>query len=134
MKISRLWWDMVREMRPDWEPRQDWWREHCFGFLRTGRYFIFAAEEGGKIVGFLDYFIFPEPSTGKIHAVGQHFYVKPEYRRTRVAWHLYQSAFMAAKQRAENIDLFCFPEEEKFWKKRGFKPIRLSMRLGVQNV
>ncbi len=135
-KISKLWFSMVREMRPDLEPNPSLWRKHCFRFLRTGNYFIFVDEAGGRIRGFVDYFLFMEPSTDKLHGCGQHFYVLPEFRKTKIAWELYHSAITDMDTRGVQIrELMCFKKEIPFWKKRGFsEPVRYMMRMGVQNV
>jgi hypothetical protein len=134
-KISRLWYLMVKEMRPDWEPNPGLWREHCFNFLKSKKYFIFIAEEGGRVQGFIDYFLFPEPSDDKIHAVGQHFYMMPECRKGKTAWWLYKIATDTAKmQGAQILELFCFEKEIKKWKRKGYTPMRYLVRQEVANV
>lgn len=134
-KISRLWFLMVKEMRPEWEPNPGLWREHCFNFLRTRNYFIFVEEDGGRILGFIDYFLFPEPSDNKIHAVGQHFYMLPEFRRGRAAWWLYKIATDTAKmQGALVLDLFCFENELRKWKRKGYIPKRFVVSKEVSHV
>jgi len=134
-KISRLWLAMVKEMRPDWKPDIEMWREHCYNFMRNGRYFIFVAEEGGRIFAFVDYFLFPEPSTGKTHAVGQHFYMLPEFRKGKTSWRLYHSATRHAQDHgAQVLELFCFESELPRWKRKGYTPTRYLVRQEVANV
>ena len=135
LKISRLWFLMVREMRPEWDPNPALWREHCFNFLRSGKYFIFVAEEGGRILGFIDYFLFAEPSTNKLHAVGQHFYMIPEFRKGKTAWWLYKVATDTAKKLgARVLELHCFESELPKWKRKGYEPTRFLVRQEVVNV
>lgn len=120
---------MVRELAPEYTPNVEWWREHAKRFLSAGTYQAFVAEDGGRIVGFLDGFIFPEPSTGKLHGVGQHFYVLPEYRGTSAAGLLYRHLLKTARESGcQVIELFCFDREKSFWLKKGYKPVRSMVR------
>jgi GNAT superfamily N-acetyltransferase len=131
-KVSRLWRDMVLEMKPDWKPNLQWWRDYCQKFLEGGNYFIFVDEDGERLNGFVDMFLFPEPSTGMVHLIGQHFYVRPYKRKTTIAGHLYRKALHLAKQKGVGaIDLFCFDNEKPMWEKRGFSQARALMRMEV---
>ncbi len=114
---------------PEATPNVDWWRIHATSYIKLGNYFIFVGELGGKFIGFADFFLFPEPATGKIHCVGQHFYVLPEYRNTNLAGKLYKKFFMVAKQcKAVNLEIFCFEKEKPFWEKHNFELKRIMMR------
>ncbi len=135
-KAGRLWLAMVAELAPSFTPNVDWWRKIAASHLKTGQYAMFVAEDSGqRIVGFLDLFIYPEPSTGKAHAVGQHFYVQPEARRTRVAKALYDAAEQfAIKKKAAIMELFCFDNEKAMWARKGYSPLRTLMRKEVSHV
>jgi GNAT superfamily N-acetyltransferase len=129
LKVSRLWLKMVEELAPDFTPNVVWFRNHAHKFLKTGDYAIFVAEEGGKIVGFIDFFIFPEPSTGKIHGVGQHFYVSPEYRGNCISGQLYKKTVDTMKKvGCQALELFCMDNEKRIWTKKGYKPVRTMVR------
>ena len=94
-----------------------------------GTYTMFVAEEGGKLAGFGDFFIWPEPATGKVHMIGQHLYVKPEFRNTAIPGKLYASGIKAAKKKGATVfELFCFEKEQQMWNKKGYRPIRTLMR------
>lgn len=132
VKASRLWLEMVKEMRPDFTPNVEWWRRIAFESMRAGKYFILVADDGGKIVGFLDWFIFPEPSSGKIHAVGQHLYLKPELRGSGIGRNLYDKTIEEVKNMGiTTVELFCFDNEKPMWEKRGFVPLRSLLRKEV---
>jgi len=129
--ISILWEMMVNEMRPELTPNKNWWASMCKSFLaqETTGYKIVVAQKEDEIIGFVDGFIFPEPSTGKIHGVGQHFFILPEYRKGSAAAGLYKTIVsIAIKKGAEVLEFFCFPEGMKFWGKRGYKLTRCMMR------
>lgn len=126
---------MVKEMRPEYEPNAGLWREYCVNFMRRGKYFVFVAEDRGRVIGFIDYFLFKEPSTDKIHCVGQHFYMIPEFRKGKTAWWLYKVATDTAKMLgAQVIELHCFEEELPKWKRKGYKIARYLVRQEVVNV
>lgn len=128
-KAGRLWLEMVREMRPDFTPNVEWWRKIARESMRQGSYALLVADDGGKIVGFLDWFLFPEPSTGKIHMVGQHLFLLPEYRNSGVGRDLYERALDHGKSKGiTTFELFCFDNEKPHWEKRGFSPLRTLMR------
>lgn len=129
VKASRLWLEMVNEMRPDFTPNIGWWRKIATDAMRQGSYFMIVADDGGKVVGFLDWFLFPEPSTGKVHAVGQHLFLKPELRGTGIGRCLYESAIEKVKETGIlTVELFCFENEKPMWEKRGFVPLRTLLR------
>jgi len=131
--VSGLWLEMVHELAPDYEPRVDWWRGMAEGLFGTGVYRLYVAESlAGRIVGFIDGILYPEPATGLLHAVGQHFYVLPGYRRTSIAGRLYKAAMKAARSEdVDNIEMFCFNRAQTFWSKRGFSSVRSLMRRRV---
>lgn len=131
LKVSRLWLYMVQELDVDksLEPNVTWWRDHAAKFMDSGNYFMQVAELGGKIVGFIDYFIFPEPATSKLHCVGQHFYVLPEYRRAVISGKLWKLAIQQSKKLGAQVhELFCFESEKPFWQKHGFVLKRCLVR------
>lgn len=129
LKVSRLWLKMVNELAPDYTPNVEWWRSHAEQFLKNGNYSMFVAEEGGKLVGFLDFFLFYEPSTGKLHGIGQHFYVIPEYRGNCVSGKLYRNTVKAMKEKGCKVmELFCFDNEKTMWEKKGFVLKRMLLR------
>lgn len=129
--IAALWEEMVKELAPDYSPRRDWWERMAREMMKTDAYdaLVAVSENMDRVVGFIDGFIFPEPSTGKVHAVGQHFYVRPEFREKGAAAGLYRRALRHARDRgAEVMELFCFTEERRMWGRHGFRPVRTLMR------
>lgn len=129
-KVSDLWLKMVNEIYPDNTPRPDWWIEICKALMATARYCIVVAENNdGKIIGFIDGFTFPEPSTGMIHGVGQHMYIEPDYRNTMVAMKIYRKIMKVAKLlKVQMWEFYCTPDNSTFWKKKGFNIQRIMMR------
>jgi len=128
-KVGRLWLAMTQELAPSFTPNLDWWRKMARAHMQGGNYTMLVAEAGQKIIGFIDWFLYPEPSTGKVHAVGQHFYVAPEARRGKTAWALYAAAEGVVEMSAAKVmELFCFEKEQPMWAKRGYRPLRTLMR------
>lgn len=126
--VSVLWEKMVLSMRPDWNPNKDLWETMCNTLMDSGFYSILVAESENSIIGFIDGMIFTEPSTGKTHGVGQHFFILPEYRG-RVGGELYREMVsLALKKGAEVLEFFCFPEELPFWRRHGYQPARVMVR------
>jgi len=130
-KIGRLWLEMVRELTPNYTPMLDWWKAITINLMRNNKeYYVFVADDNGKIVGFLDFLLLAEASTGKVQALGRHYYVKPEYRKTKIASEIYhESCEEAIKRGAKAFTLLCLPKGVRFWKKRGFKIDEVSMRM-----
>lgn len=130
--IADLWEAMVIEMRPGWSPDKELWADMAKALVSMDglSYTIIVSEtEDNEIVGFVDGMIFQEPSTGKRHGVGQHFYVVPFYRKSHVGAKLYESIISEAlRNDAEILEFFCFPEDLEFWGKRGFKQVRCLVR------
>ena len=122
-KVSCLWEQMVNESRPKFTPNREWWEKMFVSLMDTPilQYNVVVAEYEGAIVGFIDGLIFPEPSTGKIHGVGKHFFVLPEHRKSTIAGRLYVDIVgIALKSGAEVLEFFCFPKGINFWEKRGY--------------
>lgn len=128
-KIANLWLKLVNELAPELTPNAIWWKKLAGEHIKTNNYMIFVAELGGRIIGFIDYFLFPEPATSKLHCVGQHLYILPEYRKQNVAGNLWKTAIKTSKlQGAQVHELFCFEKEVAFWNKRKFHVKRLLLR------
>mgnify|MGYP001595870825 CR=1 FL=1 len=129
--IAALWAEMVKELKPGYTPNIAWWTAMARALLATDAYHLLTAVDDttGNMIGFIDGFIYPEPATGQVHAVGQHFYVKPGYRKTSAPARLYREALRCAKDKgSQAIEFFCFPEEQSFWEKKSYKPVRMMMR------
>jgi GNAT superfamily N-acetyltransferase len=127
-EISGLWLSMVLELAPTYEPRRDWWLKMSENLMNSGIYHIHIAREN-HIIGFMDYFIFPEPSTGKIHAVGQHLYLRPVYRGGDTASKLYRFCIRdARKLDATVFEFCCFQNDIQKWEKKRYEPTRTMMR------
>jgi len=128
-EIAALWVRMVKELAPDYTPRRDWWEDMAVALLKTDIYHLCTAQVDGHLVGFIDGFLYPEPSTGQLHAVGQHFYVLPDYRQTSIAARLYREAIRFAHARqASVLEFFCFDEQKSSWLNKGYKPVRTMLR------
>lgn len=121
LKVSRLWAQMAKELDVKSDPNLSLWRKRIEELMHSPFYTLLLAEEGGKILGFLDFFLYLDPSTAKIHATGQHFYVLFEYRCNGIAGKLWNLAVKYAKnQGVEEIEVFCAKKEKPFWEKHGF--------------
>jgi GNAT superfamily N-acetyltransferase len=129
--ISFLWKKMINEMQPELTPNRERWAEMTLSLINTGIYIIVIAKEktSNSIVGFIDGLTFHAPETDKIHGIGQHFYILPEFRKTWVAALLYiRIVSIAVERGAIALDLHCGPKELKFWNRHGFDTARYLMR------
>ena len=124
-----LWVEMVKESRPEWEPNKSWWMDIAARNMVAGHYFQLFVIDDDDVCGFGDFFLFPEPSTGRLHCTGQHLYVKPEKRGTAAASRLVKAWYRTAKESgADTVELFAFYDEQDRWNKVGFEPVRVLMR------
>jgi GNAT superfamily N-acetyltransferase len=119
-EIASLWERMVKELKPEYAPNAGWWVGMAKALLNTEAYHAVTAvdDQTGRIIGFLDGFIYPNPLTGAIHGVGQHFYVLPEYRKTPVAARLYREALKKAKAKGSKIIEFL--TDATTWQRKGY--------------
>jgi GNAT superfamily N-acetyltransferase len=131
-KLGRLWLEMVRELS-NAQPMLEWWKIIELDSLRNNKeYYCFVAEEGGKIVGFIDFIMVVEPSISKCQAIGRHYYVMPAYRKKRIPLQLFDAAIQEIKDKgAKSISFSCFPEKVDFWKKRGFNQYQVVMTASI---
>lgn len=130
-EIVDLWEKMVYELTgPDATPNKEWWAAQAIKLLEMQSiYEILVAKQGKRIIGFIDYFIYPEPATGMLHGVGQHFYVTPEHRGSNIASRLYRKTLTVMKKKSVDVmELFCFDSEKDMWQRKGFMPRRTLMR------
>jgi GNAT superfamily N-acetyltransferase len=132
-KISGLWLLMVKESMPEATPNVEWWKDRIKRLMFLEEYFIFVSEDKGKIVGFLDCIVGPEPATSKIHAVGQYFYVLPEYRNKNLGGKIWKEMLKNLKQfGVQVLETICTNDREEFWKKRKFNfKYSFMQRIGV---
>ena len=127
--VSDLWEQMVGEARPDWVPNKDAWKTMALALFNTGNYVQLLAIENNKLVGFGDFVFFNEPSTGKLHSVGQHFYILPEYRKGQAGYKMYRAWKEISKGFGATVmELFSFADETARWTKVGFTPARTLLR------
>jgi GNAT superfamily N-acetyltransferase len=135
VKVSRLWNEMVYEKRPEWTPNMDWWRDIAVKNFRAGVYFFYVADEGGKLVGFTDFFIYKEPSTGQLTGAGQHLFLKKEYRDKKIGLQLMLEVLEYYKTHGvTTAEIYCFGEEQSMWEAKGFKAVRTLMRVEVPQI
>jgi GNAT superfamily N-acetyltransferase len=128
-EIGQLWLRMVDELLPGSTPNLEWWTRMAKGLFLTGLYVILIAEADEGIIGYIDFMLYPEPSTGKIHGVGQQFYVLPEHRHHMIAAQLYKRALTIARNRGAHVyEFFCAADDLKRWLKKGYQPVRVTMR------
>jgi len=120
---------MVKEKRPDWKPNVEWWMRIAIEQMNSGNYTQLFVVKGNKYIGFGDFFLFPEPSTGKIHCTGQHIFIRKKYRKSIAAFLLLRRWFRMAKEsNCDVVDLFSFSNETERWARLGFRPTRVLMR------
>jgi GNAT superfamily N-acetyltransferase len=128
--VGLLWLDMVRELNPSYTPNIGWWKNITLGMMRQYKsHYLFVAEEAQDVVGFIDFFVVPEPATGCAHAVCRHLYVRPENRNRGVSNSLLRQYDESAKKEAAAVlELECGQEQHSFWQGKGFVPVQLRMK------
>ena len=120
-KVSRLWVKLVKETQPGDTPNADMWRDRMQRMFQMQGYFMFVAEEGGKILGFSSFTITNEPAMGEVQAIGQYIYVDPDHRKGKIGALLHKENLKAAKDNgAQSWVLLCSGTEKPLWMKHGF--------------
>jgi GNAT superfamily N-acetyltransferase len=128
-ELSRLWLAMVMETDSTFEPNLDMWRGYIVNLMKYPGYFMFVAEYENRIVGFIDYSMQPEPARGYWKAVGNYFYILPEFRGGEVGrelWNAHESS--ARENQAKELFSFCYPETLEYWENHGFKKQCFAIR------
>jgi ribosomal protein S18 acetylase RimI-like enzyme len=123
LQVSLLWLKMVRELTPHTKPNVEWWKSRQGYLMCMENYAMHVAEdEDGKLVGFIDHMVCPEPSNSKILGIGQTLYVLPQYRNSYIAGRLWKMMLKHFKEKkVQEIEIICADEQKPFWKKRGFR-------------
>lgn len=128
-ELSRLWCNMVLESDKTAKPDLEMWRGHIVGLMKSPAYFMFVAEHENRLVGMIDYCMTPEPVHGYWKAVGNHFYVLPEYRGVEAGKLLWAEHEKSARENnAKEMTSMCFPEKLDYWEKHGFSAELLAIR------
>lgn len=131
-RLKALWLDMALELDPKGAPNPAWWEAVFMNSLRQSSIRTLVAEDQGKLVGFLQYVFFPEPSDGKKHCHGTHLYLRPEYRGKRAGFRMVEQGIADAKKNgAKVIELMCHEAQVKMWKKKGWKLGQQQMVLEI---
>lgn len=129
LKVSRLWLSMAKELAPQSTPNIQWWRTLETDLFKSGLYGMYLAEEGGKVIGFLDFLVTCEPLTGEKHLIGRHMYIDPEHRKSSIAMKLYSASMKNGKESGATVfDLICDKNEKAFWEKKGYRETSYVMR------
>ena len=66
--VADLWEQMVHETQPSRIPDKEIWKVLISALLTTGKYVQLLATDSNKIVGFGDFMLIHEPSTGKLQS------------------------------------------------------------------
>jgi len=131
-RVSRLWFDAIKEANPDSNPNIDWWRAFVNLFLQQNPDFhLWVLEIDGMIHGFCNFFMIAEPLTGQVHAIGQNIYISPEYRNTKAVFLLYKTFLKDVKSLgATVIDISCSIDgyEREMFKRKGYKEVEVKLR------
>lgn len=127
--IANLWEKMVHELYPDNTPDKEVWIEYCTRLFDSGLYYIYVAEDKGKVIGFIDAMKYLEPSTGNEHGVCQLLYIEPEYRKSLVAFRLHRTMYKMFKSfGVKTFEFFCGTKDIDVWIKKGYEPMRIMFR------
>lgn len=122
LQVSLLWLKMVRELTPYNTPNIEWWKSREHYLMCMENYMMYVAEDDGKLIGFIDQMVCPEPSNSKIIGIGQTFYVLPEYRNSNVAGRLWKKFIRHFKEKgAQEIEVICADEQKPLWERHGFR-------------
>ena len=126
-EVGKLWIKMVKELNPEHTPNIDWWHRLTGELLKTeDTYYLTVAEKDNTIIGFLDALKFYNPTTGKLHGIGQSFYVLPEHRNAKISVKIYKFVLNIAKEQHIEILELITPLKD-FWKKKGYNETTKTM-------
>jgi hypothetical protein len=126
--VADFWVQLVKSEYPDAEPNKEAWIDRITGMMKTGKYVCVIAYHVDTPVGFGDFYFNDEPATGKLHSVGQHFYILPVYRKGQAGHMIYKLWKKTAKNLgAEILELRATESNEDMWNRAGFKPKEVIM-------
>lgn len=130
-ELSDLWYKFAKEAAPEDNPNKGLWMSTIESYLKNDStpYKMVVGRDDGTIISFADVFIMHQPSTDKIHGIGQHFYTHPAYRKSMVSSMVLKKLMDWGKaQGVEIIELFTDTIEDSFWLRHKFKPQTLMVR------
>lgn len=131
-EVGRLWLAMVDELAPESEPNLDFWRAITVNLMRLTHYVMLVAEEGRKIIGFVDFGFEVDAATSRIQMTTRHFYVIPEARGTGVAGRLYRAGMRTGQDRgARDVVFLAGDRERPFWERHGYERGQNVMRKAI---
>lgn len=129
--MARMWFAMVREVYPDYEPNVEWWISDALELFDSPAYMAYVIEDEDRVIGFTDATVYRDPAQGKVVAWSNHSYVVPEYRHNEETKDLYQAIYAEARERGVDIAMFnCADKLVKFWEKHGYRKVE-NVMMGV---
>jgi GNAT superfamily N-acetyltransferase len=135
LDVSLLWLRLGKEVSPNRNQRIDWYRSSIYQLMKNPAYCMMLAEDNGRIIGFGDAYVYPEPSFGKYIMNGGSIYIIPEFRNTTIGYRLYKAITQWAKDnKAEIIKVTCYEGKiSEFYKKHGYKQQEITMTKDMGN-
>ncbi|MFO7992244.1 MAG: GNAT family N-acetyltransferase [Thermoplasmata archaeon] len=139
-KISELWYELAvmhEDIMEGYELREDPltpWKNYIKEGMESGRLVTFVADEGGKIIGFVNVMIRNRASFFTVQKMGviMDTFVREDYRRKGVGSALVHAAERWIKNQGVEVAVLTVAPENtsgvKFWRKKGFKTYLYKQR------
>ena len=117
---------MLKETNPEVTPNAEWWRQNQKEMMENRvsfgvHYYPYIAIVDKKIVGFIIGILYSDATTSQSVALGQDFYIMPEWRNKLIPDGLYGKLVRMGKSlNADCIEMTCFEDQLEFWGNRGY--------------
>lgn len=131
--VAELWLSMGLELHPQSTPSRETWIELTQGLFRSGKYHIVVAEHEGQLVGFVDGFVYLEPTSGQLTGISQYIYIMPAYRMGDVAPRMYELIQRLVNgDGAQTVLITAELQTKRMWERKGFVVEKYIMRKQVE--
>jgi GNAT superfamily N-acetyltransferase len=95
--MALLWRALVLEENPDAKPDLYRWCRVQEDLFKNKMYYVYVAEEDGKVVGFNNGLFLYDMETNQPYVEGGNFYVLPEYRKGPCGMRLHRNSLKVVK-------------------------------------
>ncbi|MCK5608532.1 GNAT family N-acetyltransferase [Candidatus Pacearchaeota archaeon] len=133
-EMSGLWVSMLKETNPEVAPNAEWWKQSQKEMMENRdnmgvHYYPYVAIVNDRMVGFIIGILYSDATASQSVALGQDFYVLPEWRNTSISEGLYGKLVRMGKSlNADCIEMTCFKDQLEFWGNSGYSVQKYCIR------
>lgn len=133
-EMSGLWVSMLKETNPEVAPNAEWWKQSQKEMMENRdnmgvHYYPYVAIVNDRMVGFIIGILYSDATASQSVALGQDFYVLPDWRNTSISEGLYGKLVRMGKSlKADCIEMTCFEDQLEFWGNSGYSVQKYCIR------